>query len=115
MRSIYEFSDPIEFMHVRKREMGLSFQNMADGVGIKAKSYFHKVLHRTKKYTREQVVPIATVLNITGKRQLEYFEVMTFLYRSGVTPIMREKILNKFRPYGTRKLERGKECSMLSV
>lgn len=98
MRCIYEFTDPIEFMVVRKRELHLSFQDMANGINIGSKSYFHKVLNRTKTYTMERVVPIAVMLNITGKKQLEYFEMMTFLYRAEATPTMREKILNKFRP-----------------
>jgi len=102
MRSIYEFTDPIEFMRIRKEELHMSFQDMADGIDISAKSYFHKVLNRTKAYTMERVVPIAAMLNITGKRQLEYFEVMTFLYLAKATPMMREKILNKFRPPSMR-------------
>ena len=103
MRSIYEFNDPVDFMRARKRDLDLSFQEMADGAGISAKSFFHKVLTRTKTYTMERVVPIATVLNIRGKKQLEYFEIMTFLYRAKATPIMREKILNKFRPPGMKR------------
>ena len=98
MRSIYEFVDPVRFMRVRKIEMGLTFQDMADKTGLRAKSYFHKILNRTKVYTMERVVPIGLMLGIGGKRQLEYFELMSFLHRVNAPLSLREKILNKFRP-----------------
>lgn len=98
MRSIYEFVDPIKFMRVRKMEMHLSFQDMAERTGIKAKSFFHKLLNRSKVFTMGRVVSFGLMLNIRGKRQLEYFEIMTFLYRAKAAPVIREKVLNKFRP-----------------
>jgi len=98
MRSIYEFVDPVEFMRVRKIEMGLTLQRMADKAGLKAKSYFFKILERSKVYTMERVVPIGLMLNVKGKRQLEYFEIMTFFHRVHAPLSMRKKILNKFRP-----------------
>jgi len=98
MRSIYEFVDPVEFMRVRKIEMGLTLQIMADKAGLKAKSFFFKILERSKVYTMERVVPIGLMLNVKGKRQLEYFELMTFLHRAHAPLLLREKILKKFRP-----------------
>jgi len=46
----------------------------------------------------ERVVPISLMLNIRGKRQLEYFELLSFLHRVNAPLSLREKILKKFRP-----------------
>lgn len=103
MRSVYEFFDPIEFMRVRKIELCLSFSEMAKGSGIKAKSFFHKVLKRTKNYSLNMVVPIGVMLGLKGKKQFRYFEIMTFLYRVNAPLLMREEILRKFRPSTYRR------------
>src|SRR4030043_586391 len=104
MKSIYEFIDPVDLMVERKKELNLSFADLSNGSDIKAKSFFHKVFQRTKVYSMERVIPFASVFNIKGKKQLQYFEIMTFLYRAKAPLSIRNEILNKFRPSKYKKM-----------
>lgn len=74
MKLIYTFVNPISFLNTWKIGTNTSYFEMAICSGIKAKSFYHKVLNGEKMYTLKRTVPIASMLGL-NKKEMLYFQV----------------------------------------
>lgn len=97
IKSIYEFTDPVDYIKYWKKTTYASYSEMAICTYISAKSFYHKVINGEKMYSMKRVIPISMMLRL-GKREMEYFEIMSFLLIAKSPEVMKIKILNKFRP-----------------